>query len=333
MSKLPLVSVIIPCFNAQKYIRQAVESCLNQEYKNLEIIAVDDGSTDSSLSILQGLKNRKLKVLQQKNQGASAARNHAYKYVMGEYIQYLDADDMLSPEKISCQVNLLEQDPKSTISLSNTIYFYDGEKAENGKKSKGWPHVDSDNPTEWLIDLLGPEAGGMVQTGAWLTPRAITDKVGPWDLSICPTPIDDGEYFSRVVLASKCIKKSCTGVNYYRQYKHQKSLSSQVSPAFFWGHFRSLKKMETNLYAYTTSKRAKKAFARLYKDLAFQSYPICPEVTKAAIQKAKDLGFGTYTKVFPTKIGRLLSALLGWKTTKRLNFIYHNIKGCFDSKK
>lgn len=328
----PTVSILIPCYNAERHIREAVESCLNQDYENIEVIVVSDGSTDNSIDILRSFKDKRLKTLQQRNQGASAARNNAYSCAKGKYIQFLDSDDLLSESKISSQVEMLEKEKTGIVAISGTVYFQDHENPESGRLADQWPHVDSDNPIAWLIELLGPESGSMVQTGAWLTPRSITDKIGPWDLSICPTPIDDGEYFSRVVLASCGIRKSANGVNFYRQYRSHKGLSAQCSSAFAWGHFRSLKKMETNLYAFTDDIRAKKAFARLYKDLAFRSYPTCPDVAKAALQQAKNLGYGDFSPVFPTKLGRFLCAFLGWKPAKKLNYIYHKIKETFERK-
>lgn len=91
----PLVSVLIPCFNAEKYIKQAVESSLNQSLAELEVIVVDDGSTDTGLQVLKSIKDKRLKVFTQRNKGASAARNYAYKESKGLYIQHLDADDFL----------------------------------------------------------------------------------------------------------------------------------------------------------------------------------------------------------------------------------------------
>jgi glycosyltransferase involved in cell wall biosynthesis len=322
----PLVSILIPCYNSAKYIKQAVDSCLNQDWKNIEVIIVDDGSTDDSINIIRSIRDKRVQIVNQKNSGTSAARNSAYKLSKGKYVQYLDSDDFLSADKISNQVKILENEKPGYVSISNTLYFYDGQNPENGRLKSDWPHVDTDNPTEWLIELLGPETGSMIQTGAWLTPRIITDKIGLWDLSICPTPIDDGEYFSRVVLASTGIRKSSSGVNFYRQYRHQRSLSAQKTTAYAWGHYRSLKKIESNLFASQSDQKAKKAFARLYKDLAYRAYPASPDVTEACLQRANELGFGKFNPIFPTKIGRVLSAVVGWRLMKKLNYVYHLLR-------
>ncbi|MBW4647117.1 MAG: glycosyltransferase [Kastovskya adunca ATA6-11-RM4] len=102
-----LVSVIIPCFNAQKWVAEAIDSCLKQTYPQIEIIVIDDGSTDNSLEIVKSYKD---KVIWETgaNRGGNYARNRGFTLSKGEYIQYLDADDYLLPEKIEKQVQALE---------------------------------------------------------------------------------------------------------------------------------------------------------------------------------------------------------------------------------
>jgi glycosyltransferase involved in cell wall biosynthesis len=87
------VSVIMPCYNSAAFIEQAVRSVLNQSYRGLELIVVNDGSTDASLDILQRISDPRLKVIDQPNRGVVAARNHGLKEATGEYIAFLDADD------------------------------------------------------------------------------------------------------------------------------------------------------------------------------------------------------------------------------------------------
>ena len=105
-----LVSIIIPCYNAEQYIAECLDSALNQKYEYIEIICVDDGSIDITLKILneyQKKHSEKIKVIVQKNAGAPAARNKGLEAAQGEWIQFLDADDLLLPDKISRQVQLI----------------------------------------------------------------------------------------------------------------------------------------------------------------------------------------------------------------------------------
>jgi glycosyltransferase involved in cell wall biosynthesis len=107
----PLVSVIVPAYNAQAYIHRALESAQSQTYANLEIIVVDDGSTDNTRSIVQEMaqQDSRIKLLQQANAGVAAARNLAIEYSTGQYVAPLDADDLWFPEKIEKQVRRMEE--------------------------------------------------------------------------------------------------------------------------------------------------------------------------------------------------------------------------------
>ena len=106
------VSVIIPVFNASKFIKQTINSVLNQTYKNWEILAIDDCSTDNSFEILKhySSKEKRIKVLQNnKNLGAFAARNLGIKMSSGEYIAFLDADDLWIEDKLEIQINFMKE--------------------------------------------------------------------------------------------------------------------------------------------------------------------------------------------------------------------------------
>jgi glycosyltransferase involved in cell wall biosynthesis len=321
----PLVSILIPCYNAERWLAATLRSAIGQTWNNLEIILVDDGSKDQSFVIAQSFQAANIKVIRQPNQGASVARNRAYAEAQGKFIQFLDADDLLSPDKIEAQVCLLQTSPPGLLAVCAIRYFFDGENPDHGILDDGWPMVDTDDPVNWLIELLGPEQGGMVQSGAWLIPRSITESIGPWDLSICPTPMDDGEYFARAVLASVGIRRSARGVNYYRKFRGGSNLSGQKAETYQWGHYRSLCKIEKHLSERTNQIRAKKAMARCFMDNAFNSYPAAPEVTAAALRKVAELG-GAKCPPFGTAKGEFLAKLFGWKAIRFANHYYHQAR-------
>jgi glycosyltransferase involved in cell wall biosynthesis len=118
-----LVSVVIPMFNAEKYVGEAIESILAQTYKNIEIIVVDDGSTDGSKAIVDKYKV-KLKYFYQANSGTcSNPRNRGVEYSSGEYITFFDADDIMLPRKIEKQVEFLNNNPRLNIVLTDYLNF------------------------------------------------------------------------------------------------------------------------------------------------------------------------------------------------------------------
>ena len=94
---MPKISVIVPIFNVEKYLKECLESIINQTFKDIEIICINDGSTDNSLDILNQYaeKDNRIKVITQSNQGLSAARNTGIKYANGEYISFIDSDDYI----------------------------------------------------------------------------------------------------------------------------------------------------------------------------------------------------------------------------------------------
>lgn len=105
-----LISVVIPCYNVENYIEECISSVIGQTYPNIEIICIDNNSGDSTVSKLQELKKKYPKIIIEREEkpGAPAARNKGLKMSRGEWIQFLDADDLLLPEKIQHQVNLLK---------------------------------------------------------------------------------------------------------------------------------------------------------------------------------------------------------------------------------
>ena len=97
MEQTPMVSIIVPVYNVERYLRQCLDSLVNQTYQNIEIICVDDGSTDASSEILTeyALKNSKVRVIRQENSGLSVARNVGFSFATGKYVMYVDSDDWI----------------------------------------------------------------------------------------------------------------------------------------------------------------------------------------------------------------------------------------------
>lgn len=106
------ISVIIPIYNSEKYLKETIESILNQTYKNLEIILINDGSKDDSLEIIKEYKTKdeRIKIIDQKNAGVSAARNIGIKNATGDFIAFNDADDISMPERFDRQISEFKKD-------------------------------------------------------------------------------------------------------------------------------------------------------------------------------------------------------------------------------
>src|SRR5271156_2795469 len=105
----PLVSILIPAYNAEAWISDTLRSAIAQTWDRKEIIVVDDGSKDQTLAVARRFESAQLRVVTQKNQGASATRNNAFSMSKGDYVQWLDADDLMSPDKTLTQMAAAER--------------------------------------------------------------------------------------------------------------------------------------------------------------------------------------------------------------------------------
>jgi glycosyltransferase involved in cell wall biosynthesis len=115
---MPLISVVIPVYNGEKTIRETLESVLNQTFQDFEIIVINDGSSDATLKIVSSLKAPGLKVFSYPNVGQSASRNRGFSHSTGEFIAFLDADDLWTPNKLEAQLKALQDNPQAAVAYS-----------------------------------------------------------------------------------------------------------------------------------------------------------------------------------------------------------------------
>src|SRR6266852_8021144 len=115
----PLVSILIPAHNAEKWIADTIRSAVSQSWEQKEIIVIDDGSTDQTLRIARQFESESIRVIWQENQGAAAARNKALALSHGDYIQWLDADDLLSPNKVAKQIEAAQECQSERVLFSS----------------------------------------------------------------------------------------------------------------------------------------------------------------------------------------------------------------------
>ncbi|MBW4664647.1 MAG: glycosyltransferase family 2 protein [Chroococcus sp. CMT-3BRIN-NPC107] len=119
----PLISVVIPTFNSEKTIRETIDSVLNQTWKNLELIVVNDGSQDSTLDVINSIKDPRLKVFTYPNGGVAASRNRGFAQAQGEFVSFLDADDLWTKDKLEAQLKALQNNPQAGVAYSWTNYI------------------------------------------------------------------------------------------------------------------------------------------------------------------------------------------------------------------
>lgn len=309
------VSVLIPAYNAAAFIGQAIESVLCQTWPNLEVIVIDDGSQDDTLARASAYVGSQVQVISQPNAGASAARNRAFAMATGEYIQYLDADDLLHPDKIRAQMQCLAQHPQARLSSSAWAMFYDVPDEKELRPSILWQNYT--NPIQWLIDAW--ENGVWMQPSAWLVHRSLINAAGPWNERL--SLHDDGEFFSRVLLQSQEIVFCAAAKSFYRK-GISTSLSSIRSKKAALSHLAVCQAYETTLLATQDTKQTRQACANNYQRLIYEYYPDYSEIRRVAQERIRILGGST---VLPasTPLFQRLDNVLGWQMSKRLqNFVY-----------
>lgn len=305
----PLVSIIVPVYNAAPWLAATLESALSQSHRPTEIIVVDDGSTDSSLALASTFESRGVRVATQPNRGAAAARNHGLRLARGEFLQFLDADDLLAPDKIAHQVARLATAPGSIASCAWGRFHGDPGQARF-VSTPAWR--DFPQPADFFIQHFND--GWMMFPAAWLVPRAVAAAAGPWDERLSLN--DDGEYFCRVALASRGIVFCGDARAYYRSGVPG-SLSDRKDPAAYRSLYLSIDLSTRALLAHADTPAAREAAANAWFKVGAEVYPDLQRESREALAKSR--AFGGPTR--PLEMGRrmrLVSRLIGWRLAKRV---------------
>jgi glycosyltransferase involved in cell wall biosynthesis len=311
----PLVSILIPCFNAARWLPATLESALAQTWQNTEIIVVDDGSTEDSLAVARSFEARGVHVLHQTNAGASAARNRAMREAQGDFFQFLDADDLLSPGKTAAQVELLSSRPLGVLASCAWGRFVDDPAAAQFVDTAVFRDF---SPLDFLV--LAGDTGAMMHPSAWLVPRAVAERAGAWDETLSLN--DDGEYFCRVLLASRGVAFCADdrSRSFYRSGQPG-SLSQQRGEGARRSQFRSIELIEQHLRAAEDSPRTRSAAANLYQRFIHDFYPAPADLMQRAEERVRALGGSTLAS--PPMGGKTatLARVVGWKNVWRLKHL------------
>ena len=324
-----LVSVIIPCFNAEKWLREAIDSVLAQTYPQIEIIVIDDGSSDRSLSIIKSYGD---KVIWRtgENQGANKARNLGFSLARGEYIQYLDADDYLLPDKIAKQVQCLEATCGDFV-YSDWRYQH---HLDNGEI-----HLDKVRVCGIKADFLQ----SLLSNDRWsnlapiLFTRQVVKKV-TWDESL--DAAQDRDFLLSVMLASAkpVYQPGCDSI--YRMHSGA-TISTASKLRWLKAHCLVMEKAKTQLSAMGLfNSKYRQALATGYWKMGKEYlYSNCgknksnshniPYVNYAAIldkvyQLAPNLLIQDKSKLY-----KIFYKLFGYQATEKLSYLFYSQKAIF----
>lgn len=303
------VSILIPLYNAEKWISSTLDSIINQTYNNIEVVIVDDGSTDNSLNVVNEYQSEKIKIIQQSNKGGCAARNLAFKESTGEYIVFFDADDLMFEEKIENQMKLVEKYGDEYIYSSQWIPFTNNQlPSKHPEKSP--IDKDFDEAYKWLTTSWEHKAGAV---GIWVTPRQLIEKSGNWDETLKVN--QDGDFFCRVILNSRGVKFTENAYMFYRRDVNT-SISKKNIPKRADSMLKSYMNYEIILN-YNNSYETKKALAYNYIKFLYIYSNTYPKLANIAWQRINSLGVKENWIIGGKKF-QLLCKAIGFKNALKL---------------
>ncbi len=300
-----LVSVIIPCYNAERWITEAIESCLAQTHRPLEIVVVDDGSTDRSVEILQSYENR-IQLHLSPHRGGCYARNLGFAHSRGQFIQYLDADDYLLPRKIERQLAVLQSTGADVVYGDWRHQFHKGD----GIVSLGKVQVSGAQR-----DVLESLLGGWSSTNmTLLIRREAIERTAGWDEALASG--QDLDFFlSLAISGAKILYQSgCNSI--YRRYGNV-TVSTRNHHRWLDNQWKLFSKAEQTLReANRFSDEYRKALARSYFFIARAYYDFDRGKYAAVMEKALTLDPAIQPE--GTRLYRLIYLLFGIQMTDRL---------------
>ena len=184
---MPLISVIMPVYNGEKTIRETIESVFNQTFPDWELIVINDGSQDATLEILNSIQDPRLRVFSYPNAGQATSRNRGISQACGEYISFIDADDLWTPDKLEAQLQVLQANPQAAVAYSWTKCI-----DEVGQVSRRGSHISVTGDVYknlLVVNFLENGSNPLIR-------RQALNEVGSFDESL--TPAEDWDLWLRL---------------------------------------------------------------------------------------------------------------------------------------
>lgn len=311
MTSSDLISIIIPVYNAENFLKDSIESILSQTYPNKEIIIIDDCSTDKSFEIAKSYESDMVKVFKMlQNSGQSASSNYGITKSRGSFIKLFDADDLMNEEHLYVQYLAIKDKPSYIAAGQIKRFFNNDLNTALHEPLANWCNL---TPLEWLLIDNG-KGLGMMQCGMFLIPREILVQSGYWDPTI--SMINDFEFFPRLLFLSEKIIFTEKAMVFYRS-GNKGSLSNHLSNKSLESAHQALIKTSGLILSKEISKRSTRILAIYWSDWAYIFYGLNIELYKSAISQYKKLTGKEYS---PKNSGytKVSDLIIGWKLTKTI---------------
>ena len=313
----PVVSIVIPAYNAQDFIRDSVQSALDQTLKRIEVIVVDDGSQDSTAAVVNEIADPRVKLLKQSNSGQSAAANRGANAASGQFIKFFDADDWMNPFHIESQLEAVQHSPGSVASCrwgffneSPTVSYV---RTEHTNK-------DYDNPVDWIVDSLHLDEG-MMGGWMWLIPRELLVRSGGWNESL--TLNNDFDFSIRILLASSGVRFAKDAV-----YSYREGVKGAMTGARGETAMKSLARTTelgcAALLEREDSARTRCVCADRWQKAEYVFFPDFIELADEAARHVASLG-GSDFRIEGGRLLRVFLKFTDWRTARRLQSTAHRL--------
>jgi glycosyltransferase involved in cell wall biosynthesis len=307
----PLISIIIPVYNSEQYISDTIVSCIEQTYENIEIIIINDGSTDNVEEVIKGFSDPRIHYYKKENEGACVARNFGISVSKGKLLQFLDHDDILDKNKLFQQV-------LSYLKFGDDYIYSSKMGTVSGVKKEVETNYEiyetSFTPLKYFETLFN-QFGKYITTGAWLVTEKLVKTTHGWDANAGLN--DDGEFFMRLILNSNGIRFSSESIFYFRRDVpnsfSKKRNSKDVYIKWLYSYSSYVKYFKLKLPEVTYRKLGRKALS-VYYCCTFPNYP---DLLLECESQIKSLGYRGPSAYGGNKF-MLISKILGVKNTLRL---------------
>ncbi len=296
----------MPCFEAAAHVGAAIDSVVAQSWPAIEIVVVDDGSRDGSADLVERRYGDRVTLVRQANAGAAAARNAAFARATGDFVLFMDADDLIAPGHVEALVQRLGG-AQDAVAFSNWDRFY-RDPAEARFPRRPW-QTDMDG-IDWLVAHW--TAGlTMTQPGMFLIPRGVVERRGGWDTSLSLN--DDFEFFARILSAAR-MRFAPGGGLYYRSGLST-NLASQKRRRHVESALDSLLKGTSQVIAVRDDAASRRACANVLMGFVYDQYPYHPDLRARAMRSVAELGGAACEPVGPPGF-HALRRFVGWRAAR-----------------
>jgi glycosyltransferase involved in cell wall biosynthesis len=310
-----LISVIVPCYNASKYLNEAIESILQQTHQHFELILVNDGSTDDSETIIKSYRDERIRYYYQENKGQCAASNLGLanaQEATGDYIKFFDADDVMNETHLEAQLKKLNGRTDAVASCAWGRFYDNNPLSATFIAEPVWKDM---LPLDWIKAALA-QPSDMMGAWLWLIPKQVIQQSGGWDERLSLN--NDFEFSVRLLLNTEKVLFAEDAKLFYRS--GISGLSDSNSEKAWNAGFLATQLGCDLLLKADNSKEMKQLCANRYQQWIFRIYPLYPHLVSLFQNKVNELG-GSNNQMEGGFFFLLLSKLFGWKFAKKSKYL------------